>query len=285
MRLAVISDIHGNYKALEAFLEYIEQMRAKGEGIDQILCLGDYFTDGPDPKKVMQMLREMSQNYPTYFVLGNREEYLLENFRNPQGWKMSSPNGMLHFVSQRLDQEMIGFMENLPMIQTLSYEGLPDITICHSAPTDTKCNFMEDPGKHAQCMKNLETSFLIAGHTHRQEVARLYNKTYVNPGALGLAIDGQGKKAPFAILTEANGNWEIKLESIPYDIDGYLKDFAESGMEEMGCVLARATKKTLLTGVNYFFKSVIEATQRTGMPIPKIPEEVWEEVARDLRIE
>ena len=41
-RLALISDVHGNYKALEAFLEYIEE-----HPVDGIICLGDYVTDSP----------------------------------------------------------------------------------------------------------------------------------------------------------------------------------------------------------------------------------------------
>ncbi len=285
MRLAVISDIHGNYKALEAFVNNIEALRVEGKGIDEILCLGDYFTDGPDPQRVMRMLKDMSREYPCHFVLGNREEYLLNNINSPQGWKPSSPSGMLHFVAERLTSEIVEFMEQLPLTKRLQYENLPELLICHGSPTDTRCNFMEDPGMQAKNMKALEVPYLIGGHTHRQETALLYHKTYLNPGALGMAIDAVGGKAPFAIMEGEQGKWSIELKSIDYDIDGYLKDFEESGMAASGFVLARATKKTLLTGVNYFFKAVMEATRKTGLPIPQVPEQVWEEVARDLEIE
>lgn len=285
MRLAVISDIHGNYKALEAFVEYIERQEAQGNGIAEILLLGDFFTDGPDPKRIMRMLRNLEAKYPCHYVLGNREEYLLGDLLKPQGWKPSSLNGMLYFVAQRLDAEIIDFMKELPIFKKICYEGLPSITICHGSPTDTRSNFMEDPGKHAQCMKALDTDFLIAGHTHRQEVSKLYNKMYLNPGALGMAIDSVGGQAPFAILTGVNGNWEIELKSIPYDIESYLNDFKESGLLATGFVLSRATQKTLLTGVNYFFKTVIEVGRKTGLPSAQIPENIWEEVASELGIE
>ena len=285
MRLAVISDIHGNYKALEAFIDYIKDLKSKGSGVDAILCLGDYFTDGPDPVRVMSLLRDMEKGYPCHFVLGNREEYLLDNRKNPQGWKVSSPNGLLYFVDQRLNEEILEFMSNLPKIQKLTFEGAADITICHSAPSNTRANFMEDPGLHAQCMKYLDTSYLVAGHTHRQEVTKLYGKTYVNPGALGLAIDGVGKHAPFAIMeSDAKGQWQTKLFSIPYDVEGYLNDMEKSGLLETGCVLARATRKTLLTGINYFFKVIIEVRRRTGLPTYSVPESVWEEVAEDFNL-
>lgn len=285
MKLAVISDIHGNYKALEAFLEYIEALQEEGKGIDEILCLGDYFTDGPEPQRIMQMLKDMGEKYLTHFVLGNREEYLLNNIRISQGWKPSSASGMLNFVAQRLTPEIVEFMEGLPMTRTLQYKDLPEILICHGSPTDTRCNFMEDPGMHAQNMKSLMASYLIGGHTHRQETAQLYNKTYVNPGALGMAIDGIGGRAPFAILEGTDGQWKVQLMSIAYDLEGFLRDFEESGMAAEGYVLARATVKTLRTGVNYFFKCVVEATRKSGLPIPQVPEKVWEEAARDLGIE
>lgn len=285
MRLAVISDIHGNYKALEAFINYIEQLKAAGEGVDQILLLGDYFADGPNPQLVMRMLKDLEKQYPCHFVLGNREEYLMDNRKKPQGWKVSSPNGMLYFVDRRLNEEILEFMNNLPMTQRLTFEEGEDILICHGSPTDTRGNFMEDPGLLAQCMKTLECNYLVGGHSHRQEVSRVYNKTYVNPGALGLAIDGVGKHAPFAIAeSDAKGQWQTELFSIPYDVEGYLNDMEKSGLLEAGCVLARATRKTLLTGINYFFKVIIEVRRRTGLPTYSVPESVWEEVAEDFNL-
>ena len=285
MKLAVISDIHGNYKALEAFESYIAERKAAGEGVDEILILGDYFADGPDPKRVMRLLRDLEKEYPCHFVLGNREEYLLDNRKKPQGWKVSSPNGMLFFVDQRLDEEILSFMEGLARIRRLSFDGGKDITICHGSPNNTRGNFMEDPGLRARCMKTLDCEYLVGGHTHKQEVVTSYNKTYVNPGALGLAIDGVGCHAPFAIMASTeSGEWKTELQSIPYDIDGYLKDFEESGLLQAGCVLARATRKTLLTGINYFFKMIIEVRRRTGLPTYEVPEEIWEEVAKDFEV-
>ena len=51
-KLALISDVHGNYKALEAFLEYIEV-----HPVDGIICLGDYVTDSPYPERTMELLK------------------------------------------------------------------------------------------------------------------------------------------------------------------------------------------------------------------------------------
>jgi len=84
-KLALISDIHGNYKALEAFLAWLEEHPVEG-----VISLGDYVTDGPYPQRTMKLLYEMREKYGCYMLRGNREEYLLGNRDNRQGWKPSS---------------------------------------------------------------------------------------------------------------------------------------------------------------------------------------------------
>lgn len=75
MKLAVISDVHGNYKALEAFLKYIEEYP-----VDGIICLGDYVTDSPYPQRTIKLLHEMMEAHACYMLRGNREDYLIQNF-------------------------------------------------------------------------------------------------------------------------------------------------------------------------------------------------------------
>ena len=85
MKLAVISDLHGNYYALAKVLAFL-----RSQEIDGIIGLGDFVTDGPFPQRMMRVLREMQEEFPCYLVRGNREEYLLENIRHPQNWKAGS---------------------------------------------------------------------------------------------------------------------------------------------------------------------------------------------------
>ena len=123
---------------------------------------------------------------------------------------------------------------------------------------------------------------MLGGHSHHQEQDTLYGKTYINPGSLGLAIDGRGGHAQFAILHGKEAAWEAELLSLPYDLDTYLREFQNSEIAALGGVLARAVKKTLRTGVNYFYMAVVEAGKRAGCMTDQVPEEVWEEVAKEL---
>ncbi len=68
MKVAVISDVHGNNKALEAFLDYIES-----RSVDAIIGLGDYVTDSPYPERTLSMIYEMQKKYRCHLIRGNRD--------------------------------------------------------------------------------------------------------------------------------------------------------------------------------------------------------------------
>ena len=76
----------------------------------------------------------------------------------------------------------------------------------------------------------------------------------------------------------------MELLSIPYDVEGFLRDFQTSGLEEDGRILCRALKKTLVTGINYFYESILEVQKESPLPLAQIPESVWETVARRLEL-
>ena len=277
-RIARISDIHGNYKALEAFLQYIA-----GHPVDGIICLGDYVTDSPYPECTMALLYEMRRRYVCWMLRGNREDYLLNNTDNREGWKPSSSNGTLFYTLQHMTETDLTFFASLPTERELCLEGCPALYLCHGTPGRVRGNVHQEPGLKEKVMEALSWPYLLGGHTHHQEIDRMYGKTYINPGSLGFAVDGVGRRAQFAILTGMSKKWDVEFLSIPYDVETYLQDFAESGVDEMGMVLNRAIKKSLVTGVNYFFKSILAMEARAkemGLAsISEVPEAEWERMA------
>lgn len=283
MKFAVISDIHGNYKAFEAFLKYIE-----GHPPDGIICLGDYVTDSPYPNRTMELLYGMMERYTCYMVRGNREQYLIDNFYEPKGYHPSSATGTLYYTALHISKEDIHFFESLPTFMKLNLIGCPDTMLCHGSPFELRGNFYEDPELKVSIINNMEEEFLLGGHSHHQEVYKQNGKTYLNPGSLGLAIDGVGRQAQFALVqtevVDRKPTYVIELKSIPYDVDSFLQDFTGSGLDEYGMMLSKAIKKTLITGVNYFYHMIVEVQKRTGSPLAHVPESIWQQVAEDLQI-
>lgn len=279
MRVAVISDIHGNYKAFEAFLAYIEE-----HPVDAIIGLGDYVTDSPYPQRTLEMLYGMMEKYPCYLIRGNREEYLLDNDKESQGWHKCSPNGALYYTSLHVTRKDLDFFESLPSAKRLQLGACPELMICHGAPEEVRGNFEFELELKDKVMRELPTKYLLGGHSHHQEATEMYGNLYINPGSLGLAIDNIGGRAEFVIIEGDEKGWKPRLLSIPYDLEGFLQDFTESGLDEYGMILTRAVKKTLRTGKNYFYYSVCEACTISGKPLPETTEDVWEQVAGILEL-
>lgn len=283
MKLAVISDIHGNYKALEAFLKYIE-----AHPVDGIICLGDYLTDSPYPQRTMKLLYDMQKKYPCYMVRGNRENYLLDNAKEDAGWKPSSSNGVLYYTAQNVTEGDLAFFAGLPEEKNLVFEGYPELYICHGTPGKVRGNVTVEEGLRDRALQEISQDYLLGGHSHHQEIYEAFGKTYVNPGSLGISMDGVGGCVPFAVLMSEKGgkedNWMVELLSIPYDVDNFLQDFSECGLDEYGMVLNRAVKKSLVTGINYFYMAVEAAVKEGGCFVNQVPEEVWNKVADKLGI-
>ncbi len=280
MKIAVISDIHGNYKAYDACMEYLEK-----HPVDVLFFLGDYITDCPFPQKLLSAFYETLKKRECFWVRGNREEYILNYKKEKQEWKKSSGTGTLLYTAERLKEEDISFFFHCERVLRLESAGMPSTTICHGIPKDIRGNLGEHPELLEEALKQAATPWLFGGHSHKQEIKEGRNGIYLNPGSLGIAIDGVGKRAQFAVVETDGLKYRHEFISIPYDIEGLLKDFEDSGIEEYGKVQVRSVKKTLLTGINYFFHCVSLAVSMSGMSTDRIPEPIWEQAAEKLGIE
>ena len=133
-------------------------------------------------------------------------------------------------------------------------------------------------------LENLDASILLGGHSHKQEQKEYAGKTYLNPGSLGLALDGVGGHAHFAILTLENSTWQIECFQIPYDLEGYLAEFDRAELETHGSVLARSLKRTLTCGINYFYLTVKRVRELAdALALTDLDEEIWEKAERELK--
>ncbi|MBQ7918536.1 MAG: metallophosphoesterase [Lachnospiraceae bacterium] len=280
MVLAVVSDIHANFKAFEAFLEYVKE-----HPVDGIIGLGDYITDSPYPQRTMGMLYQMMEDYPCYILRGNREEYMLSNREKDQGWKPYTSDGALFYTYENLTEKDLDFFESLSNTMELALPGVPPLTLVHGAPNESRGNFHLNPERRDPVLEEISTDYLIGGHSHHQQIYDNGKKMYVNVGALGMPIDRKGRHAEFAYLYGDEKGWRAELKSIPYDVEAQIKAFEESGLDEISLVLSKGIKKSLLTGKNYFIDAVNMAFEISGgAPIAELDRSIWEEIERKLEL-
>ncbi|HTD04439.1 metallophosphoesterase family protein [Undibacterium sp.] len=219
MRIALLSDIHGNLPALQAVLQDLA-LRA----VDRIVNLGDSLSGPLFPKETAEFL--MRQDWVQ--LAGNHERQILE-FRPGRG---SASDG---YALSTLTPAMLAWIRSLPGTHRLNEE----VFLCHGTPATDLEYFLEtvepaavrlaSPAEVDARLGNTRAKVVACGHTHIPRAIRSGNGTLiVNPGSVGLqAYDDEhphphlmqngSSDARYAIIEGNNGVWSAALHSVPYD--------------------------------------------------------------------
>lgn len=231
MRVAVISDIHGNLEAFEQVLIDIGR-----SNIDSTVCLGDNIGYGPEPEQVVSMIK--AHNIPS--VIGNHELALIE----PSYLSLFNPLARRSLLKtmELLSEETIHFISGLePFL--IRYE----CRFVHGFPPDsaTMYLFQISEDELLFMFKQMKEKICFLGHTHRlgiidfngQMVSRVSltnniislnrnHKYIVNTGSVGQPRDGDNC-AKYVIWDSSKYNIEIKF--IPYDIVSVVNKIITTG--------------------------------------------------------
>jgi predicted phosphodiesterase len=202
LRIAVISDVHGNAFALEAVLSEV-----KHEAPDLILNLGDQVTGQADPGRAFELQRSLTATE----VLGSAEPYLLQDDILNSWLRLQLPPGAaLHLT-------------NLPLSARVA-EG--QVYACHGAPDHPSGHLLwswqRGPylARSAQELRSvvqpLNASVVLCGHTHREGLTMIDDTVVVNVGAVGNQVDGD-PRARWALLEQGKGQWNVTFRRVMYD--------------------------------------------------------------------
>lgn len=208
MKVAVISDIHGNRFALEAVLEDIA-----AEGVDLTVNLGDTLAGPIAPAETCRIL--METGFPT--VRGNHDRSLVDR-------PAEAMDNVDRFVVERLSAEQQAWIGNIPA--TLAID---ELFLCHGTPTSDIEPWLDDwfdgrkttlPSESYIEEKANGYAFpvMLCGHTHIPHVVRLRDgRMIINPGAVGLQFVRGAPDARYGILERRNGRWQSATRVVPYD--------------------------------------------------------------------
>ncbi len=273
MEIAVLSDIHGNYVALERCVRY-----ALERGIETFLFLGDYLGDLAYPQKTMQFLYSLKETYSCWFIKGNKEDYWLHY--NPAWKENSSTTGALYYTYHHLTQQDFSFFGSLTHWTEISFEGLPTITICHGSPDETNEKLLPNTETAYAVLERSKTDYILCGHTHLQAEITHHGKMMWNGGSVGVPLQSQGK-AQFLILRSTERfSWERELLSLDYDVERIISDLHSSGLYDKAPCWCIVTENVLRTGENshgvMLERAMSLCREKTGQcNWPDIPEECW----------
>ena len=190
MKVAVLSDIHGNYVALQECIDY-----ALNREIDTFIFLGDYVGELAYPQKTMKLIYSLKQKYDCYFIKGNKEDYWIDYRKNGErGWKeYDSTTGSLFYTYHNLTSEDIAFFESLSCKEEVHIEGMLPFTICHGSPQKANEKMLENDDHTYDIMEKNISPYILCGHTHIQGKIEHNGKVVLNAGSVGVSLHGKGK--------------------------------------------------------------------------------------------
>lgn len=218
MRIAVISDVHGNALALEAVLADIERHK-----VDAILNLGDHFAGPIEPAKTAQMLAGLDM----VAIRGNTDRYLLE----------ADPK-----MLDEHDREAIEMLKPAAMDWLGSLPGTAvfedTVFLSHGSPRSDETYWLDrKAGKGRMRVASREEieaelpdkrlPIYCCGHTHVARAVTLGDGTIVfNPGSVGRPSfnmgdpESAGRLSPaaaYAVIEQSAGKWHVNLRQVAYD--------------------------------------------------------------------
>ena len=198
MRIAFLSDIHGNLPALEAALEDV-----RGAGVDQIVVGGDVLP-GPMPCESFATL--FGLGIPVSFIQGNGDLAVLAQIGAPgpdavSYWGTTSgeplPEPLREVLCWNADQihpQYDDVIRSWPKTLRLRIPGLDEVLFCHGTPrSETECFTRLTPeNRLVHVFKDVKSSLVVCGHTHMQFDRRIAGVRVVNAGSVGMPFGRPG---------------------------------------------------------------------------------------------
>jgi len=210
MRIAIVSDVHGNLPALEAVLADLAEVRP-----DLVLSGGDVALGGPHPVEVVDRIRELG--WPG--VLGNTDVVL--------GDEEAIPAQVRGFVgppaarsTELLGPERVAWLTSRPM----EWRG-EGIALVHAVPGDCWAMVPHDApdDRLRETYGSLGAPVAVYGHIHHAYVRRLDGLAVVNSGSVSLSLDGD-VRATYVVLEDGR----VEHRRVAYDVEKVAADLLET---------------------------------------------------------
>lgn len=225
MKIALISDIHGNHNALKRVLSAIDCL-----GVSLVLCAGDLVSYGGGDNEVISLLHE--RMVPC--VAGNYDYAVawdLPTASNKPSSIQTEPlkQAALDWSKRNTSNNSKQFLRALPWRQQFHF-GDKTLVMMHAGPGSLFDWYTpENEETLNQLADSVQSDFIILGHTHKPFLYKTHSTTIVNPGAVGRSLDGD-VRAVFAVLDMETE--EADFHRVEYDINETVQMIRASGMPD-----------------------------------------------------
>ncbi|WP_226527403.1 metallophosphoesterase family protein [Metabacillus niabensis] len=223
MKIAFISDIHGNAVALEAVLKDL-----KKKNIEKICVLGDISYRGPEPKRSLELIRSLQAEV----IKGNADEWVVRGVRQgevPDG-ALEMMNKEREWIFSNLESTDIDYLSQLPTELYLNEHGI-EIFAFHATPAslfEVIPQNVEDSLLYEKVLSKKAATIYLYAHIHKPYIRYINGRVIMNIGSVGLPFDGV-TKASYGVITIDESGYSTSIERVGYDIEKVMKQYREVG--------------------------------------------------------
>jgi predicted phosphodiesterase len=218
MRVALISDLHGNAVSLDAVLGDIDR-----HGVDEVVCLGDVATLGPRPHEVIARLKERGCRC----ILGNHDAFMIDADLIRSYTEVPIVVEAVDWCRGMLSPEELAFLCAFESRISMDLGPLTDALLFHGSPRSHMEDLLAttDPVELDLCLGDSTATVMAGGHTHIQMLRQHRGMLLVNPGSVGMPFkefaDGQAPQimpyAEYAMIEETAGTVQVSLRRVVVD--------------------------------------------------------------------
>ena len=216
MKIAVISDIHGNMEALDAVMQDIRKREC-----EKIFVLGDYAMAGPEPSEAVEFFMR-KRNNPHFSMIQGNTDLMIADFSD-EIYDSVKENAPIMAGALKNDVKVLSslekeFLKNLPIQLEIEEEGVKFLLV-HGSPRKNNENILPDtPMSEVEKMvEGVDADVILCGHTHIpcgfQTSSR---KTVVNVGSVGRPFTPEAKSC-YLTINVKNGNCSFEHFFVPYN--------------------------------------------------------------------
>ncbi len=197
VRIALISDLHGNLLALEAVLAEVDRL-----GCDQLICLGDVATLGPMPREVIAKL--LALGCPC--ILGNHDAFLLDPDLIHTYTEAPEVVDAVDWCHEQVTDADRAFLATFLDRLEVPLPGGRTLLLFHGSPRSHMEDLVADTPSATldEALDGHTADVLAGGHTHIQLAREHRGMLLVNPGSLGLPFAAHASGRPPVILPRAD---------------------------------------------------------------------------------
>lgn len=233
MKIAVLSDIHGNMEALEAVLEHI-----KTESVDKIFICGDLAMAGPEPAKTIEFIKSLDAT----LIQGNTDEMIVKNIIPPNEVMANA----LKYAQDEINDEQKDFLANLPVSHAEKIEDV-SLLFVHGSPRRNNEDILpeQSPEKIAEMITDTTQDIIFCGHTHLPCGYQIEKQTVVNVGSVGRPFSEEPKSCYVTVNINKN-EAEILHHFVDYDVKKASEKLAQlsfTGADKLAEMLLCATSR------------------------------------------